>query len=42
VIHVEAFGTRTGAERRERQLKRWNRAKKLALTRGDFALLKRL
>jgi putative endonuclease len=42
VIYVETFGTRTEAERRERQLKRWTRGKKLALAHGQTDLLKRL
>ncbi len=42
VIHVEPFTSRSQAEQRERQLKRWTRAKKRALAAGDFDLLKRL
>ena len=42
VIHVEPFITRPQAEHRERQLKRWTRAKKWALAHGDPAELKRL
>lgn len=42
VIHVESFSTRREAERRERQLKGWTRAKKWALAHGDFELLKKL
>ena len=42
VIHVEVFSTRSAAERRERQLKGWTRAKKWALARGDKVLLKQL
>ena len=42
VIHVEAFGARTDAERRERQLKGWTRRKKWALSLGDRKLLRSL
>jgi predicted GIY-YIG superfamily endonuclease len=42
VIHVEVLPTRSAAEQRERQLKRWTRAKKWALANGDLDLLKRL
>ena len=42
VIHVEHYALRADAERRERQLKGWTRAKKLALAAGDLALLRRL
>ena len=42
VVHVEWFATRGDAERRERQLKGWTRAKKLALAAGNFDLLKKL
>jgi len=42
VIHFEVFESRTAAMRRERQLKRWSRAKKEALVRGEIELLTRL
>lgn len=42
VMHVEHYATRTAAERRERQLKGWTRAKKRALAEGNLELLKRL
>ena len=38
----ECYDTRLEAIRRERQLKRWTRAKKEALIAGDLQLLKRL
>ncbi len=40
VIHVETYSEFTEARRREAQLKRWSRAKKEALVRGDSTLLK--
>jgi predicted GIY-YIG superfamily endonuclease len=42
VAHMETLRDRTAARARERQLKRWSRAKKEALIAGDRALLKRL
>jgi putative endonuclease len=42
LVHSETFRDRTAAKARERQLKRWRRAKKEALIAGDLALLKRL
>jgi predicted GIY-YIG superfamily endonuclease len=42
LVYAEQYATRDGALRRERQLKRWTRAKKEALIAGDRALLKRL
>jgi predicted GIY-YIG superfamily endonuclease len=42
LIHLETFPTRREAVARERQLKGWSRAKKLALARQDFATLKAL
>jgi predicted GIY-YIG superfamily endonuclease len=42
LAHVEAYPDRAVALRRERQLKRWTRAKKEALIAGDLKLLKRL
>jgi len=42
MIHSEVFESRTAAMRRERQLKRWSRAKKEALVRGEIETLTRL
>ena len=42
LAYREAVKTRADALKRERQLKRWTRAKKEALVSGDTALLKRL
>jgi len=42
VIYKEAFSSRSAAMNRERQLKRWSRAKKEALARGDLETLRRL
>ena len=42
LAYSEPLPTLTAARRRERQLKRWTRAKKEALILGDLALLKRL
>jgi predicted GIY-YIG superfamily endonuclease len=42
VAYVETFDNRVEAAARERQLKRWTRAKKEALIARDLALLKRL
>lgn len=42
VVYTETFHTRSGAMRREKQLKGWTRAKKEALIAGDFTLLKKL
>lgn len=42
LVHSEPYDTRTGAMKRERQLKKWTRAKKEALIAGDLPLLKRL
>ena len=42
LLYVEEFGTKTEAERREAQIKRWSRAKKMALIRGDGFALRRL
>ncbi|MFN2447038.1 MAG: GIY-YIG nuclease family protein [Vicinamibacterales bacterium] len=39
---AEAHGSRTAALTRERQIKRWTRAKKEALIAGDLASRKRL
>lgn len=42
LVYAEEYATRDAAGQRERQLKRWTRAKKEALVAGDRALLKRL
>ncbi len=42
LLHVEDFDTRQEAEPREAQIKRWSRAKKLALIREDFDTLSQL
>jgi putative endonuclease len=42
LAYSEVHATIESALERERQLKRWTRAKKEALIAGDFALLKRL
>jgi putative endonuclease len=42
LVYSETHATREAARARERQLKRWTRAKKDALIAGDRALLKRL
>ena len=42
MVYAEEHPTPVGAARRERQLKRWSRAKKEALVAQDLALLKRL
>ena len=42
LAYTEALPDRPTALARERQLKRWSRAKKDALITRDFALLKRL
>ena len=42
VIRVEFYSTFTAARRRESRLKRWSRAKKEALIRGDATLLRSL
>jgi len=41
-VYAEAYKTELEAISRERQLKRWTRAKKEALMAGDLLLLKRL
>lgn len=41
-VYVEPFETALSATARERQLKRWTRAKKEALVARDLPLLKRL
>jgi predicted GIY-YIG superfamily endonuclease len=42
LMRAEHHVTRTAAMTREREIKRWTRAKKQALIAGDTALLKRL
>ena len=42
LIWSDAFGTRIEALEAERRLKGWSRAKKLALVRGDWALISAL
>ncbi len=42
LVYSEPHGSQRAAVDRERQLKRWTRAKKEALIDGDFATLKRL
>ncbi len=42
VLYFESFNDRLTAEERERQIKRWSRAKKLALIRGDRMTLRAL
>lgn len=42
LLRVEVCGTYGEASRREAQIKRWSRAKKEALVRGDGARLKQL
>jgi predicted GIY-YIG superfamily endonuclease len=42
LVYSERYPTRQSAVARERQLKRWTRAKKEALAAGELALLKTL
>ena len=42
LVYSEPHTTRAAALRRERQLKKWTRAKKEALVARDVALLKQL
>ena len=42
LLYTEPHPDRSSAIRRERQIKGWSRAKKLALIKGDLAELKRL
>jgi len=35
ILHIEQFRDKFEAENREQQIKRWSRAKKLALIQGD-------
>lgn len=42
LVYYETYNSRIEAMRREYQLKRWTKAKKVALIKGDLALLKKL
>jgi predicted GIY-YIG superfamily endonuclease len=42
LVYSESHATRAAARQRERQIKRWTRAKKDALITGDRALLNHL
>jgi len=42
LVYSETHSSRTKAMRREAELKKWPRAKKVALINGDLELLKRL
>ena len=42
LVWSQEFGTRAEALEAERQIKGWNRTKKLALIRGDWALISSL
>jgi predicted GIY-YIG superfamily endonuclease len=42
LVYTEEHLDRIGARQREKQIKRWTRAKKEALIAGDLLLLKRL
>ena len=42
LVYHETYPTRKEAMRREAQLKRWPRAKKEALIKGDLELIKKL
>jgi len=42
VLYREPFESRTDAERRETQIKRWSHAKKLALAKGNKKFLRKL
>lgn len=42
LVYFEKFPTLQGAMKREWQVKKWNRSKKLALIQGDMSLLKKL
>ncbi len=42
LVYAEEHASRLRARARERQLKRWTRAKKEALVAGDLVLLRRL
>lgn len=42
VLHSECFQDRIDAEKREKQIKRWSRVKKIALANGNLSLLKKV
>lgn len=42
ILHTESFPTKEEAAKREKQIKGWTRVKKIALAKGDLALLKKL
>jgi len=42
LVYQEKFGTLLESINREKQLKKWSRAKKEALIKGDLELLKKL
>ncbi len=42
IVHIEEFPSRKKAMTREKQLKKWSRAKKEALISGNVKLLKEL
>ena len=42
LVYYEAFGTLDDAVKRERQVKKWSRAKKEALIHGEMESLKKL
>lgn len=42
ILYRERFNFKTVAQKRENQIKRWSRAKKLALIEGDKNQLKKL
>ena len=42
LVFQEPAGNKSEAVKREKQIKRWSRAKKEALIQGDIALLKKL
>jgi len=42
LVYYERFNSLDGAAKRERQIKRWSRAKKEALISGDLERLKKL
>jgi predicted GIY-YIG superfamily endonuclease len=42
LVYFEEFKTRNEAEKREKQIKGWSRAKKKALAEGNIELLKQL
>jgi putative endonuclease len=42
LVHKETFQDRSSAQKREAQIKKWTRNKKLALINQDSAILKKL